>query len=109
MAATASPANSVAEGSNPLNPDGTSPPEPPQQALQAQQQHQRDLAASPLPSARALLDRVLPHVRFPMIKPEQLALLEEDAFVTKYFSSFETYMVNAYKYHAVPREHRLKF
>ena len=53
------------------------------------------------------MERVLPHVRFPMIKPEQLALLEEDAFVRKYFSSFETYMVNAYKYHAVARDHRL--
>ena len=88
-----------------------SPPEPPQQVLdeqqrQQQQQH-RELTASPLPSARALLERVLPHVRFPMIKPEQLALLEEDAFVRKYFASFEAYMVNAYKYHAVPKEHRL--
>lgn len=41
-----------------------------------------------------------------MIKPEQLALMEEDAFVKKYFSSFESYMNNAYKYHAVSKEHR---
>ena len=86
--------------------DGVSLPEPPRQILEEQRQL-RDMAASPLPSARALLERVLPHVRFPMIKPEQLALMEEDAFVKKYFSSFESYMNNAYKYHAVSKEHRL--
>lgn len=59
-----------------------------------------------LPHARHLLDRVLPHVRFPMIKPEQLALLEDDAFVQGHIRAFNPYMVTAYKYHAVPKEHR---
>ena len=105
-AAAAAAAVSDSSASDLLNGDDISPPEHPQQVLLQQQQQLRDLAGSPLPSARALLERVLPHVRFPMIKPEQLAILEEDAFVRKYFTSFESYMVNAYKYHAVPREHR---
>ena len=58
--------------------------------------------------AGSWLDDILQHIRFPMIFPEQLAEFEETQFARRYRMHLSSYLLSAYKYHALsikgPRE-----
>ncbi|XP_071504379.1 BTB/POZ domain-containing protein 17-like [Diadema antillarum] len=52
----------------------------------------------------ALLKEMLPHIRFPMMTPEQLVQLESLKVVSQFQSLFATPLLQAYKYHALSLE-----
>ena len=54
-----------------------------------------------------LLREILPHVRFPMMTPEQLSALEETTVVAEHMALFAPFLLKAYRYHALPLAARM--
>ncbi|XP_063958253.1 BTB/POZ domain-containing protein 17-like isoform X1 [Lytechinus pictus] len=53
-----------------------------------------------------LLKEILPHIRFPMMTPEQLQQLENHRVVEQFPGLFSTPLLHAYKFNALPLESR---
>eukprot|EP00057_Strongylocentrotus_purpuratus_P009724 XP_011664198.1 PREDICTED: BTB/POZ domain-containing protein 17 isoform X2 [Strongylocentrotus purpuratus] len=53
-----------------------------------------------------LLKEIIPHIRFPMMTPEQLQQLENHRIVEQFPALFSTSLLHAYKFNALPLESR---
>ncbi|XP_013393274.1 BTB/POZ domain-containing protein 17 isoform X2 [Lingula anatina] len=54
------------------------------------------------------LEDIVPLIRFPWMKPQELSDLEHLDFVNKYYKYFAPHILSAYRYHAVIEEYRTK-